>query len=143
MIDHLCAAWDTKGHYFVNVSTGGYGVEVRPDVGAEPAFVAALLNSGLLSWYLRRLSRAWRGGWFEARKGNLRRLPIALPSMTVQQEMIALFKEVAQALRDAEGETPESAASRLATSARETFDHRVATIYGLSAAEYHLVASFR
>lgn len=71
MLDRLCATYDEGGHFFVNVSTGGYGIGNDLSLGADPEYVAALLNSGLLFWVLKRYSRAWRGGWFEARKGNL------------------------------------------------------------------------
>jgi hypothetical protein len=41
-------------------------------------YLAVLLNSELLSWILKRYSRAWRGDYFGARKNNLARLPIAI-----------------------------------------------------------------
>ena len=78
MIDELCAHYDDDGHYFVNVSTGGYGIELDPSYDLDPLYVTALLNSQPLSWVLRRYSRAWRGGWFGAREGNL--APIAMPA---------------------------------------------------------------
>ena len=70
MLNRLCATYDTSGHYFVNVSTGGYGIGTDPASGVDPEYLAALLNSTLLTWVLRCMSRAWRGGWFEARKGT-------------------------------------------------------------------------
>ena len=45
---------DDTGAYVVNVTTGGYGIEVVPDFDVTLEFVAALLNSELLSWALKR-----------------------------------------------------------------------------------------
>ncbi len=66
MINRLCATYDTNGHFFVNVSTGGYGITLADQAPVPPEYVTALLNSALQSWALKRYSRAWRGGWFEA-----------------------------------------------------------------------------
>lgn len=138
MLDRLCATYDTSGHYFVNVSTGGYGIGNDPEQGADPEYVAALLNSTLLTWVLRRMSRAWRGGWFEARKGNLGRLPIAVPEAARQQELVSMYREVVAAVT-ASADAPDDAdRARLAASARQAFDHTVAALYGLSFVERDL-----
>ena len=135
MLDRLCATYDAGGHYFVNVSTGGYGIGTDPASGTDPEYVAALLNSTLLTWVLRRMSRAWRGGWFEARKGNLARLPVAVPSAAVQQETVALYREVVAAVAAAADNPDDPDRARLGAVARRTFDHTVAGLYGLSLIE--------
>jgi hypothetical protein len=140
MLDRLCATYDEAGgHFFVNVSTGGYGIGTDPAVGVNPEYVSALLNSGLLTWVLKRLSRAWRGGWFEARKGNLARLPIAVPDAVRQKELIALYREVVAAVDAAARAPADVAAERVASLARNSFDSRVFELYGLSFAERDLV----
>ncbi len=141
MLDRLCATYDAGGHYFVNVSTGGYGIGTDPASGADPEYVAALLNSTLLTWVLRRMSRAWRGGWFEARKGNLARLPVAVPSTAVQQETVALYREVVAAVTAAANDPDDPDRARLAAVARRTFDHTVAGLYGLSLVERDLTGT--
>jgi hypothetical protein len=78
MVDQLGAHLDRGRNFFVNVATGGYGIPTATLGG--PGYICALLNSQLLSWALSRRSRAFRGGWFTARKGNLAVLPIAEPA---------------------------------------------------------------
>ncbi len=138
MLDRLCATYDTSGHYFVNVSTGGYGIGTDPASGVDPEYLAALLNSTLLTWVLRRMSRAWRGGWFEARKGNLARLPVAVPSPAVQLELVALYRDVIASVGAAAEDPDDPDRARLAAVARRTFDHTVAGLYGLTLLERDL-----
>jgi N-6 DNA Methylase len=85
MVEDLCAQWDEEGHFFVNVSTGGYGLVPAKDW--DSVYVEALLNSRLLSWVLRRRSRAFANDWFAARKGNLERLPIARGDAQSQEQI--------------------------------------------------------
>lgn len=138
MIDQLCGHFDTDGHYFVNVSTGGYGIGNDMTLGVDFEYVAALLNSTLLSWILRRFSRAWRGGWFEARKGNLQRLPIVVPSADRQREVINSYRNVRDAVAAAARFSDESRV-KLAATAQEYFNHVVFSLYGLSFKEITLI----
>ncbi len=87
------------------------------------------------------MSRAWRGGWFEARKGNLERLPVAVPDPARQQEFVALYREVSTVVRDAAAHPDDAHRARLAALARRTFDHTVAGLYGLTLAERDLIDS--
>jgi hypothetical protein len=132
MLDRLCATHDEGGHFFVNVSTGGYGIGNDPALGASPAYVAALLNSELLTWVLKRMSRAWRGGWFEARKGNLERLPIAVPDPDAQDRVIALYEEVRRVTRASINAPDDQGARRVAAVAQGSFNHAVHELYGLT-----------
>lgn len=141
MLDRLCAVYDTDGHYFVNVSTGGYGIGNDPAFGAEPEYVAALLNSSLLTWVLKRMSRAWRGGWFEARKGNLERLPIAVPDVDIQRRLVALHAQVAAAVAARTADPEDPGAARVAAVALASFDHEVFRLYELSFAEMDVLAA--
>ena len=140
MIDELCALNDDAGRFFVNVSTGGYGVLVREDSGLSYEYVAALLNSRLLSWVLRRFSRSWRGGWFEARNGNLVRLPIAMADEAEQQRVVTSFSEVGRATAAAKRPEATQQQVRIAQMARTRFDFEVERLYGLSNVESVVVA---
>jgi TaqI-like C-terminal specificity domain/N-6 DNA Methylase/Eco57I restriction-modification methylase len=149
ILDELCAVYDTTGHYFVNVTTGGYGVEVaREDV--DPIYLSALLNSRLLSWVLRRYSRAFRGGWFAARKGNLAQLPIAVPPRVVQEEIVDSYQHCVRLVAELYGserklrdDDDSRLLHRLAAAAVEAFDRAVFELYGLSAVEIALVREIR
>jgi hypothetical protein len=149
MIDELCAVYDTAGHYFVNVSTGGYGVEVaREDIDAM--YLSALLNSELLSWVLRRYSRAFRGGWFGARKRNLAQLPIIVPSATSQRQIVTSYEhcrrligEIYDDSRRQRDDDDSRLLRRLASAAVDRFDQAVFQLYGLSSAEIALIGGVR
>jgi hypothetical protein len=141
MIDHLCAHHDKGHHYFVNVSTGGYGI---PDATVEdPDYLTALLNSRLLSWALRRYSRAFRGDWFAARKGNLVRLPIADAVEGERAAISGLFVQcqtTRQGVEDARSDADRSRAERLHRAATERFDRAVENLYAVTEVERALIA---
>jgi len=143
MVDELCASYDTDGHFFVNVATGGYGVELDPDYGLAWQYVAALLNSELLSWTLRFYSRAFRGGWFAARKGNLQRLPVACPGPDAQQQLVKSYQrcQALAAARNPLGSADARRSERLYDAAVQEFDDAVFGLYELSDAEVAVVRS--
>lgn len=140
MIDELCGFFDTDGRFFVNVSTGGYGILLDPDHGLSYQYIAALLNSRLLSWVLRRFSRSWRGGWFEARKGNLIRLPIALASLAEQDRIVAAYFEVSELMAAARGLQPTQSRQHVLEIALATFNFEVDRLYELSNIELAVVS---
>ena len=76
MIQRLAAFYDTDDNYFVNVTTGGFGL--RFDSEQQNKFVCGLLNSTLLDAYLKQISTNFRGGYFAANKQFLDKLPIKL-----------------------------------------------------------------
>lgn len=140
MIDHLCAQLDEGGHFFVNVTTGGYGIPI--DGVEDPPYLEALLNSRILSWVLRRYSRAFRGGWFAARKGNLVRLPIALPGGKQRAEVVATYQRCVTshgAVANARRGNDHELAARAHREAVRRFDRVVEAIYDLDDAEVTLV----
>ena len=141
MVDHLCAHWDTNRHFFVNVATGGYGIVV-PD-SLDPLLLTALLNSRLLSWVLRCYSRAWRGGWFAARKGNLVRLPVAAPESERAADIIEKYRDCVRLrgqLDAATSEREQDLAGRLLVTAAAAFDAAVEDCYSLSSAEREILS---
>lgn len=141
MVDELCGHWDQSGHFFVNVATGGYGVIPRE---LSPAYLTALLNSRLLSWVLRSYSRAWRGGWFAARKGNLVRLPISIPGRQEQEQISHMF-ETCRALRmqlqRARTDHEREVAERLLRNSSTAFDAAVENAYALTDDEQQILTA--
>lgn len=136
MVDHLCAHWDKERHFFVNVATGGYGIV--PDEDVDPLYLTALLNSRVLSWSLRSHSRAWRGGWFAARKGNLVRLAIAEPDPEEQSIVIASYQQCAALRLQMEAAVSQhemELSRRLYQAAIERFDTAVEDLYHLTVEE--------
>jgi type I restriction-modification system DNA methylase subunit len=78
MITELGAHLDRDENlYFINVTTGGYGVTVDTNMIRLP-YLCGLLNSRLLNFYLKQVSTNFRGGYFAANKQFLDKLPIKL-----------------------------------------------------------------
>jgi type I restriction-modification system DNA methylase subunit len=78
MVTKLSAYVDrTESLYFVNVTTGGYGITSgHPECSLE--YLCALLNSRLLDFYFKRVSTTFHGGYFAANKQYIEQLPIRL-----------------------------------------------------------------
>lgn len=87
MIRRLAAYLDEGNSYFVNVTTGGFGMHCA-DNTMSLAYLAALLNSRLLGWYLKRISTNFRSGYFGANKQFLVQLPIVQPDSKSSSEML-------------------------------------------------------
>lgn len=83
MVTRLSAFLDTDDLYFVNVTTGGFGIVSKEcNLGLE--YLCGLLNSQLLDFYLKRVSTNFRGGYFAANKQFIGQLPIC-PSTSPSQ----------------------------------------------------------
>jgi hypothetical protein len=79
MITQLAAFYDEEGAYFVNVTTGGFGLTARR-AGWNLRYLTGLLNSNVLDWFLKRVSTTFHGGYFAANKQFLVQLPVASPN---------------------------------------------------------------
>jgi type I restriction-modification system DNA methylase subunit len=76
MITDLSAYFDgTEGYYFINVTTGGYGITTNV-ASINLAYLCGLLNSRLLDFYLKNVSTTFHGGYFAANKQYIEQLPI-------------------------------------------------------------------
>jgi len=93
MIQELSAYYDEGSNYFVNVTTGGFGL--RFDSPKMDKFVTGLLNSSLLDAYLKQISTNFRGGYFAANKQFLDKLPIKLVDPKNKREA-KLEKEIVE-----------------------------------------------
>jgi hypothetical protein len=76
MITQLSAYYDkTDMLYFVNVTTGGFGITLDEQYGTMK-YMTGLLNSKLLDWFMKQVSTNFHGGYFAANKQFLVQLPI-------------------------------------------------------------------
>jgi Eco57I restriction-modification methylase/TaqI-like C-terminal specificity domain len=144
MIKELTAVADESGAFFVNVTTGGYGVGLDADYGITRDYIAALLNSELLSWVLRRYSRAWRGNYYGARKRNLARLPIAIPEADEQQAVVNGYSDcvgAAAALDSARSDHDRESLARIYDSAVDRFDRLIFDLYEITPDEVRVIRS--
>lgn len=99
MITRLSAYYDTSSLYFVNVTTGGFGL--RPTTNSVTMkYLTGLLNSKLLDWFLKHVSTNFQGGYFAANKQYLVQLPIrtidsSIPAdLAHHDQMVALVEKM-------------------------------------------------
>ncbi len=78
MITDLAAYPDSNNnYYFVNVTTGGYGITIDSQK-ASYEYICGLLNSQLLDFFLKQVSTRFQNGYFAANKQYIEQLPIRL-----------------------------------------------------------------
>ncbi len=61
--------------YFVNVTTGGFGLTIKQDFGSSH-YLCGLLNSRLLDLMFKCSSAHFQGGYYGANKQYIEQLPI-------------------------------------------------------------------
>jgi len=75
MTTRLRVAADVDGKlFFVNITTGGYGLRVQYGEHHRN-YLVGLLNSRLLDLAIRQMTNAFRGGYFAVNKQGIERLP--------------------------------------------------------------------
>ncbi|MEI6046613.1 MAG: Eco57I restriction-modification methylase domain-containing protein, partial [Chloroflexota bacterium] len=74
MITRLSATYDEANNYFVNVTTGGFGMTLGAD-HQTMKYTIGVLNSNLLDWTLKNISTNFHGGYIAANKQFLVQLP--------------------------------------------------------------------
>ncbi|MBI5031378.1 MAG: Eco57I restriction-modification methylase domain-containing protein [Chloroflexi bacterium] len=76
MTTRIRVAPDERGQiFFVNISTGGYGLNIDDHTHHQNYFIA-LLNSSLMNYCIQQMTNRFRGGYFAINKQALERLPI-------------------------------------------------------------------
>ena len=150
MITDLSAYYDAgDSYYFINVTTGGYGITGDESKGSY-FFLCGLLNSRLLNFVLKHVSTTFHGGYFAANKQYIEQLPIRAINfnepaeksahdkiVTLVESMLALHKSLASAQSPVEKE-------RLDKQIKSTdagIDTLVYDLYGLNQEEIRIVES--
>jgi hypothetical protein len=144
MTQRLAAYFDERDHfYFINVTTGGYGITLKPEAGLSFDYLCALLNSSVLNFFFRETSTPFRGGYFAANKQYIEGLPIAgVDDAPVQKKIASLARQAVAARLDlAKTRSPQDqeAARRRIDSIDEDVDRLVYELYGLSREEIESV----
>ena len=148
MIMELSAYPDLADNfYFINVTTGGYGITTN-ERGGSYLYLCGLLNSRLLDFYLKQISTTFHGGYFAANKQYIEQLPIrtinfseatdkARHDKMVQlvESMLALHKHKAAAKTQADQELFQR---QIEATDRE-IDALVYELYGLTDEEIKIV----
>ena len=150
MITDLSAYYDAgDNYYFINVTTGGYGITSDESKGSY-FYLCGLLNSRLLNFVLKQVSTTFHGGYFAANKQYIEQLPIRTIDFNERAEksahdkivalvesMLALHKSLALAQSPVEKERLE----KQIKSTDEGIDKLVYDLYGLNQEEIRIVES--
>jgi len=147
MVQRLAAYCDLDGnYYFVNVTTGGYGLILK-DQRYSLLYVTGLLNSRLLDFFLRKVTTRFHGGYFAANKQYIEQLPIRRINFDnpeekkIHDDLIALVErmlELNKRLKDAVGRERGELERKIERTDRE-IDELVYRLYGLTEEEIAVV----
>jgi type I restriction-modification system DNA methylase subunit len=147
MIKRLSAYLDCENHYyFVNVTTGGYGILADNEKVSLP-YLTALLNSTLLDFYLKRITTNFRGGYFAANKQYIEQLPIRIIDFNNPKEkglhddlakLVDVMLDLRRREQKAEGHELELLKRQIEKTDGE-IDERVYELYGVTEGEKKVI----
>jgi hypothetical protein len=146
MITNLSTYFDlSDDFYFINVTTGGYGITIDESKVSYP-YLSGLLNSRLLDFYLKRVSTTFHGGYFAANKQYIEQLPIRTinfsdPADKVQHDRMVSLVERMLELHKRNPRTPQEQemVKRQLESTDRQIDNLVYELYGLTEEEINIV----
>lgn len=145
MITRLSAYYDENNYYFVNVTTGGFGVTTKQEFGSHK-YITGLLNSKILDWFMKKVSTTFHGGYFAANKQFLVQLPIRPinfddPADKARHDKLVSLVERMLALHKQSPRTPQEQemVKREIESTDRGIDGLVYELYGLSEEEIRIV----
>jgi len=147
MITRLSAYYDEENFYFVNVTTGGFGLTTKPEYGSQK-YITGLLNSKLLDWYMKQVSTTFHGGYYAANKQFLVQLPIRRINFSdpaekaAHDKMVSLVEQMLALHKAKAAANTQSKQDMLARQIRavdESMDRLVYELYGLSEEEIKIV----
>ncbi|MDG0815941.1 Eco57I restriction-modification methylase domain-containing protein [Bdellovibrio svalbardensis] len=99
MVDKLCGFYDgAEKRYFVNVTTGGYGLELNPNSGVSYNYILGLINSTAMNFFIKKIGSTFRGGYFPCSTQFLRKLPIVMPSTKMEKEIVKKIEDLVAAI---------------------------------------------
>ncbi|MEI7879383.1 MAG: N-6 DNA methylase [bacterium] len=133
-----CFAPDLEGRYYFVGSGGGggggYGITLRGDAKVDYFCLLGILNSSLLSHYLRAISTPFRGGYIALNRQYIEQLPIVVPReraagtlRNLVEAILALHKEAAVA----KSPHDKGALERQIHAATRQIDELVCELYGV------------
>lgn len=150
MVTRLAAYPDlSENYYFINVTTGGYGITVDDSIGSLK-YICALLNSRLLDLHLRQVSTTFHGGYFAANKQYIERMPIRAidfsdpDDVKMHDRIVELAErmiELQQTLAEAKIERERKVIGQQISATDKQIDHLVYELYGLTEDESSIVDS--
>ncbi|MCJ7484172.1 MAG: Eco57I restriction-modification methylase domain-containing protein [Thermodesulfovibrionales bacterium] len=148
MVTNLNAFFDEdRNYYFINVTTGGYGITVNEKIGSY-RYICGLLNSRLLNFYFKRVSTNFHGGYFAANKQYIEQLPIRTidvtnPNDKAQHDLMVSLVESIQGLQKlkaaAKTQTEQEMIQRQTDATDREINKLVYELYSLSEDEVRIV----
>jgi len=149
MITRLAAFYDENDFYFVNVTTGGFGITTNQEFGNHK-YITGLLNSKLLDWFMKKVSTTFHGGYFAANKQFLVQLPIHPVNFSdpaekvLHDKMVSLVERMLE-LHKRSPRTPQEQemVKREIESTDGRIDRLVYELYGLTEDEIRIVEDER
>ncbi|MCK6619324.1 MAG: Eco57I restriction-modification methylase domain-containing protein [Calditrichaceae bacterium] len=148
MITELSAYPDRiDNFYFINVTTGGYGITLNESHG-NYLYICGLLNSHLLDFYLKKVSTTFHSGYFAANKQYVERLPIRTinfsdPADKARHDQLTQLVESMLALHRHKAAAPTQSEQELFQRQIEATDRQIDALvyrlYGLGEAEIAIV----
>ena len=147
MIMESSACLDTDNTYFVNVTTGGFGI-VSTKREFSLKYLCGLINSRPLNFYLKQVSTNFRGGYFAANKQFIKQLPIRAidfkkPADKARHDKLVVLVDkllgLMPKLRAATAESEKATLQNAVTATDQQIDDLVYDLYGLTEDEIKLV----
>ena len=149
MTTRLRADLDPDGDlFFVNITTGGYGLRFENAKDHDLRYILGLLNSKLLDNFIRQMTNAFRGGYFAVNKQAIERLPFRPINFADSgdksrhdkivdfvDKMITLNRQLIDMKTDHE----KTALQRQIDAVDQQIDQLVYELYGLSGDEIKIV----
>ncbi|MCX5856168.1 MAG: Eco57I restriction-modification methylase domain-containing protein, partial [Deltaproteobacteria bacterium] len=143
LANSACFASDLEGKYFFVGSGGGggggYAVTLKPEEKMSYYYLLGLLNSALSTFYLKKISSTFRGGYFALNRQYIEQLPIrtinfADPLDKARHDrMVALVTQMLdlnKRLQDARLEQEKTQLSRQIAATDGAIDKLVYELYG-------------
>ena len=148
MTRRLRADFDDSGElFFVNITTGGYGLRV-PAGEHSPYYLLAVINSSLMNYCVQLTTSRFRGGYFAVSKQALERLPFHAVNFSSTSEVL-LHNRLRDAAIDmraldvqagsARTSHEQAAIKREIAAADRRIDELIYELYGLTDGEIAIV----
>ncbi|MDO9538172.1 MAG: N-6 DNA methylase [Thermoplasmata archaeon] len=148
MVTELSAYYDySDNYYFINVTTGGYGITLDDSKKTLP-YLCGLLNSRLLDFYLKVVSTNFHGGYFAANKQFIEQLPIRIIDFSNKEDvarhdkMVKLVERMLKLHKDVKGASTPDAETRIQRQIEATdreIDELVYELYGLTEEDIRII----
>jgi hypothetical protein len=145
-----CFAEDLEGkYYFVGSGGGGgggYGISLNSNEESSPYYVLGLLNSSLISSFIKQISTPFRGGYYALNRQYIENIPIRTIDFTnpaevkLHDRLVSLVERMLE-LHKRTPQTPheKERLEREIASTDAQIDRLVYELYGLTEEEIRIV----